>query len=65
VITNAAGSSEAFRQPMDYGAHSKDAGPIVEALAATEPTTLAGMHGSAWRGQGGAPLREPARRLAA
>jgi flavorubredoxin len=59
------GQSEAFRQPMDYYSHSKNAGPILETLAATEPTTLACMHGSAWRGDGGALLRELARTLAA
>ena len=59
------GPSEAFRKPMDYYSHSKNAGPILEALAATEPTTLACMHGSAWRGNGGALLRELARTLGA
>ena len=59
------GPSEAFRQPMDYYSHSKNAGAILETLAATEPTTLACMHGSAWRGDGGALLRELARTLAA
>ena len=66
MITNAeSGSSEAFRQPMDHASRSKNAGPILESLAATEPTTLARMHGSAWRGDGGALLRELARTLAA
>ena len=59
------GPSEAFRKAMDYYSHSKNAGPILEALAATEPTTLACMHGSAWRGNGGGLLRELARSLAA
>ncbi len=59
------GPSEAFRQPMDYYSHSKNADTILETLAATEPTTLACMHGSAWRGDGGALLRELARTLAA
>jgi flavorubredoxin len=59
------GPSEAFRQPMDYFSHSKNAGPILEALASTEPTTLACMHGSAWKGDGGALLRDLARTLAA
>ena len=57
------GPSEAFRKAMDYYSHSKNAGPILAALAATEPTTLACMHGSAWRGDGGALLRELARSL--
>jgi len=55
--------SEAFRKPMDYYSHSKNAGPILETLAATEPKTLACMHGSSWAGDGGALLRELARRL--
>jgi flavorubredoxin len=59
------GPSEAFRKPMDYFSHSRNAGPILEALAATEPTTLACMHGSAWKGDGGALLRELARTLLA
>jgi flavorubredoxin len=58
------GPSEAFRQTMDYYSHSKNAGPILETLASTEPTTLAVMHGSAWKGDGGALLRELARTLA-
>ncbi len=57
------GPSEAFRKPMDYYSHSKNARPILEELAATEPTTLACMHGSAWRGDGGALLRELAATL--
>ena len=55
--------SEAFRRPMDYYSHSKNAGPILDKIAATEPKTLACMHGSAWKGDGGALLRELARRL--
>jgi len=59
------GPSEAFRQPMDYYSHSAKAGPILETLAASEPTTLACMHGSAWKGDGGKLLRELARTLGA
>ncbi len=59
------GPSEAFRQPMDYYSHSKNAGPILEELAATGPTTLACMHGSAWKGDGGALLRALAKELGA
>ncbi|MEA2568324.1 MAG: hypothetical protein QOI24_325 [Acidobacteriota bacterium] len=55
------GPSEAFRAAMDYYAHSKNAGPLFEKLAAFEPKTLACMHGSAWRGDGAALLRELAR----
>ncbi len=59
------GPSEAFRKPMDYYSHSKNAGPILEELAATEPATLACMHGSAWKGDGGALLRALAKELGA
>jgi flavorubredoxin len=52
------GPSEAFRKPMDYFSHSKLAAPQLERLAATAPTTLACMHGSAWRGDGARLLRE-------
>ncbi len=59
------GPSEAFRKPMDYFSHSRDAGKIIERLAAVEPRTLAVMHGSAWSGEGGALLRQLARTLEA
>lgn len=52
------GPSEAFREPMDYYAHSPDTGRMLERLALLEPETLACMHGSAWRGDGAALLRE-------
>jgi flavorubredoxin len=51
------GPSEAFRQAMDYFSHSTHAGPLLEKLALTEPTTLACMHGSAWHGDGAGLLR--------
>jgi len=51
------GPSEAFRQAMDYFSHSRNARDQLERLASTEPTTLACMHGSAWRGDGGTLLR--------
>jgi hypothetical protein len=44
--------SEAFREPMDYFAHAPDTEQTLERLALHEPTTLACMHGSAWRGNG-------------
>jgi len=56
--------SEAFRQQMDYFSHSTRARPLLERLAAAEPTTLACMHGSAWQGDGAALLRALADRLA-
>ena len=51
------GPSEAFRQQMDYFSHTKDARKMLDRLASTEPTTLACMHGSAWRGDGARLLR--------
>lgn len=51
------GPSEAFRQRMDYFSHTKHARPMLERLASTDPTTLACMHGSAWRGDGANLLR--------
>jgi flavorubredoxin len=56
--------SEAMRAGMDYYAHSPDTGALLEKLARTAPTTLACMHGSAWRGDGGSLLRALAGRLA-
>ena len=47
------GPSERFRLKMDYFSHAKNARGMLERLAATKPTTLACMHGSAWRGDGG------------
>jgi flavorubredoxin len=58
------GPSEAFRRPLDYFAHGANTGAVLEKLAATAPTTLACMHGSAWRGDGAALLRELAGALA-
>lgn len=57
------GPSEAFRQPMDYFAHGPNTAAQLERLAALKPETLACMHGSAWRGDGGALLRELAGRV--
>lgn len=51
------GPSEAFRREMDYFSHTKNARVMLEKLAATNPTTLACMHGSAWRGDGAKLLR--------
>ena len=52
------GPSEAFRRQMDYFSHSDHARAQLEKLASTKPTTLACMHGSAWRGDGAKLLRE-------
>jgi len=56
--------SEQFRAPMDYYAHAPDTAKILERLARERPTTLACMHGSAFRGDGAALLRALAERLA-
>lgn len=50
------GPSEAFRGAVDYYSHTKNAGALLARLAATAPTTLACMHGSAWQGDGAALL---------
>lgn len=58
------GPSEAFRAPMDYFAHAPNTQAILERLANERPTTLACMHGSAWRGDGARLLRELGKALA-
>ncbi len=58
------GPSEAFRAPMDYSAHAPQTGTILERLAREAPTTLACMHGSAWRGDGAQLLRQLSASLA-
>lgn len=52
------GPSESFRAPMDYFAHAPQTPAILERLAREQPTTLACMHGSAWRGDGAKLLHE-------
>jgi flavorubredoxin len=51
------GPSEAMRASLDYYAHAKNSRAMLERLAAAQPTTLACMHGSAWRGDGAQLLR--------
>lgn len=46
------GPNGGFRKPMNYFAHAKNTRGILERLAAEKPTTLACMHGSAWRSDG-------------
>ena len=58
-------SSEAFRHQMDYFSHCRNARELIEKLAATNPSTLAVMHGSVWRGDGAGLLRALADRLTA
>jgi flavorubredoxin len=59
------GPSEAFRQPMDYYAHAPQTAATLLRLAQEKPRTLACMHGSAWRGDGGALLRHLAEAVTA
>lgn len=64
VETDILGPSEAMRSQMDYYAHANNTGDLLGKLAATEPTTMACMHGSAWTGNGSALLGELAKTLA-
>ena len=59
------GPSEAFRKAMDYYSHTQGVVDLMEKLASCEPTTLACMHGSSWRGDGAKLLRELATSLGA
>jgi len=59
------GPSEAFRQSMDYYAHAPHTAATLARLAQHGPRTLACMHGSAWRGDGGALLRHLAEAVTA
>ncbi|HUX46102.1 MAG TPA: hypothetical protein VMV57_15255, partial [Terracidiphilus sp.] len=51
-------ASEGMRGMMDYYAHATSTTPILERLAALHPAMLACQHGSAYRGDGAAMLRE-------
>lgn len=51
------GPSEAARLAWDYYAHAPETRRQLERLARLEPTTLACMHGAAWRGDGASLLR--------
>jgi flavorubredoxin len=57
------GPSEDFRA-MDYYAHGPNTGEVLAKIAATEPETLACMHGSAWHGKGGDLIRARAQAVA-
>ena len=57
------GPSEAMRKGLDYYAHAPNSRALIEKLAATSPSTLACMHGSAWQGDGAALLRTLANTL--
>jgi flavorubredoxin len=58
------GPSEMMRAPMDYFAHGRGTGAILERLAGLGPKMLACMHGSAYRGDGAVLLRGLAAKLA-
>lgn len=61
IITNIDGVKFA---PLDYYAHAPQTFAMLERLASEHPTTLACMHGSAWRGDGAKLLRELSKVLA-
>ncbi len=50
---------------MDYYAHAPHTTATLLRLAQQNPRTLACMHGSAWRGDGGALLRHLAEAVSA
>jgi len=54
-----------MRDAMDYYAHTENTAGLLAKLAATEPTTLACMHGSSWSGKGSELLGELAAALEA
>jgi len=51
-------ASEGMRRMMDYYAHATSTSAILERLAVLRPSMLACQHGSAYRGDGAALLRE-------
>ena len=51
-------ASETMRGTLDYYAHATSTSVILERLAALRPSMLACQHGSAYRGDGAALLRE-------
>jgi flavorubredoxin len=51
-------ASEGMRAMMDYYAHATSTSAILERLASLRPSMLACQHGSAYRGDGAALLRE-------
>jgi flavorubredoxin len=65
VTDDILGPSEAFRQREDYFSHTRDGTALVEKLARLEPSVLACMHGSAWKGDGAQMLRSLGAALAA
>jgi len=63
VESDILGPSEAMLEEMDYYAHTPNTGAMLERLAGEAPSTLACMHGSAWRGDGAMLLRALAKSL--
>lgn len=57
------GPSEAMRSAMDYYAHAPSSRTVLDRLAALDPTLLACMHGSTYRGDGAQLLRALGERL--
>ncbi len=55
--------SEEMRAQMDYFAHGAQTAALLEKVAATDPATLACMHGASFHGEGAAMLRELSARL--
>jgi len=55
--------SLAMAKQLDYWAHARDSGALLEKLAALSPRTLACMHGSAWQGDGAGLLRQLSRHV--
>jgi len=51
-------ASEGMRGMMDYYAHAQSTSAMLERLASLQPAMLACQHGSAYRGDGAALLRE-------
>ncbi len=58
-------ASEGMRDMMDYYAHATSTSAILERLAGLGPAMLACQHGSAYRGDGAALLRELGRAIEA
>jgi flavorubredoxin len=65
VESDILGPSEAFRKVMDYWSHAPTTAATLEKMAALAPRTLACMHGSAFRGDGGKLIRALAASLGA
>jgi flavorubredoxin len=63
VETDILEPSEGMRTAMDYFAHAAGTRATLERIAGTEPTTLACMHGSAFRGDGAKLIRALSERV--